>query len=103
MPAAWLASSFFKPINLLCSQFLQVGQPLACDSIFRIDLGEVSIDTAGLLILAHRLISLPKQIIGLIVIAVDGNQLLEGCHCFLDLLSIEVVASNHHLVLSRLL
>ena len=69
----------------------------------RVDLGEVAIDAAGLLVLAYGLVGLAKQIVSLEVIAVNGNQLLEGCDRFFDLLRIEVVAGNDHLVLGGIL
>src|SRR5207302_10729507 len=40
----------------LCPQLLQICQSLKGNDIFRIDLCKVSIDTAGLLILAYRLV-----------------------------------------------
>src|SRR6266851_2403425 len=89
-------------LGALRSQLLQHSQALLRDIPVGIRPGKILIDTAGLLILAHRLIGLTKHIVGLVVGTIESDQLLEGCDRFFDLVCLEVVASDDRLVLGGL-
>src|SRR5690348_2511668 len=81
---------------------LQLLKALQSDAVTWVNLGEVSVHTRGLLVLANRVVSLAEKVVRLEVLAVHCDQLLQRSHRLFGLAAGEVVAGDDDLLLHRL-